>query len=339
MQDNQHQTDFSNGPSALGTLTVPDVAEALDFFTQRLGFRVEMILPADDPHVVVVSGQGLTLRLEARQRLATPVAATLETNEGAADLLVSRLESNAGWHTGRAGMQYRDLIPGRLGGRVIASQIRIPDGGLVPDYVHYHKVQFQMIFCKAGWVRVVYEDQGPPFVLQAGDCVLQPPEIRHRVLEASPGLEVIEVGCPASHETHADHQLPLPTSQVLPERVFNGQRFVRHVASEAVWQPWRLDGFESRDLGIEAATNGLAVVQVIRSLPGVWQSVVPAEAGVTQFWFVLQGALTLQHPAEGVQKLQAGDSCVFPASREFTWQPSPDLEWLEVRLAAEMPVA
>jgi hypothetical protein len=48
-------------------------------------------------------------------------------------------------------MQYRDLLPSRLGGRYIASHIRIPDGGPVPDYVHYHRVRFQMIFCKAGW--------------------------------------------------------------------------------------------------------------------------------------------------------------------------------------------
>jgi quercetin dioxygenase-like cupin family protein len=41
-----------------------------------------------------------------------------------------------------------------------------------------------MIYCHRGWVRVVYEDQGEPFVMHPGDCVLQPPGIRHRVLEA-----------------------------------------------------------------------------------------------------------------------------------------------------------
>ena len=30
-------------------------------------------------------------------------------------------------------MHYRDLIPSRLGGSIIASHIRIPDGGPVPD--------------------------------------------------------------------------------------------------------------------------------------------------------------------------------------------------------------
>src|SRR5204863_7610986 len=97
---------------------------------------------------------------------------------------------------GRAGMQYRDLVPGRLGGRFIASQIRIPNGGPVADYVHYHRVRFQILYFRRGWVRVVYEDQGAAFVMHAGDCVLQPPTIRHRVLEASSELEVIEIGAP-----------------------------------------------------------------------------------------------------------------------------------------------
>ena len=34
-------------------------------------------------------------------------------------------------------------------------------------------------------------------MLRAGDFVTQPPTIRHRVLECSDGLEVLEVGSPA----------------------------------------------------------------------------------------------------------------------------------------------
>jgi quercetin dioxygenase-like cupin family protein len=107
-------------------------------------------------------------------------------------------------------MEYRDLIPGRLGGRVAASHIRLPEGGVVPDYVHYHKIGFQMIYCWRGKVKVVYEDFGDPFWLEPGDCVLQPPEIRHRVLENAAGTEVIELSSPAVHETWADHETDLP---------------------------------------------------------------------------------------------------------------------------------
>ena len=125
--------------------------------------------------------------------------------------VVRRLKDKAPWVIGRAGMAYRDLIPGRLGGSIIASHIRIPDAGPVPDMVHYHTVGFQLIFCYSGWVRLVYEDQGPPFVLGAGDCVIQPPRIRHRVLEASENLQVIEIGVPAEHVTTVDHEMTLPT--------------------------------------------------------------------------------------------------------------------------------
>ena len=39
------------------TLTVPDLTEALTYFTERLQFRLEMIVPADAPERVVLFGQ------------------------------------------------------------------------------------------------------------------------------------------------------------------------------------------------------------------------------------------------------------------------------------------
>ena len=83
-----------------------------------------------------------------------------------------------------------------------------------------------MIFCYKGWVKVVYEDQGPQFVMNSGDCVLQPPHIRHQVLECSDGLEALEVSCPAEHETYTAHLLELPNSKTDPSRNFSGQRFL-----------------------------------------------------------------------------------------------------------------
>jgi hypothetical protein len=74
---------------------------------------------------------------------------------------IRRLQDGDPWVIGRAGMQYRDLLPGRLGGGIMASHIRIPKGGPVPDMVHYHTIGFQLIFCYKGWVKLVYEDQGP----------------------------------------------------------------------------------------------------------------------------------------------------------------------------------
>ncbi|MGH9848892.1 MAG: cupin [Blastocatellia bacterium] len=324
------KTESAGGvASAPLALTVPDLAEAIDFFTRRLGFRVDMIVPADAPQTAIISGQGMTLRLETSGAQASSSGSSLDLPEGARGFVISR--SNEEWHVGRAGMQYRDLIPGRLGGHVVASHIRIPDGGETPDYVHYHKALFQMIYCRVGWARVVYEDQGPSFTLEAGDCVLQPPEIRHRVLESSPGLEVIEIGCPAAHETWADHELELPTHEFLPERLFGGQRFVRHRAREASWAPWRLAGFEARDTGIAAATNGLAAARVVKSNLAI-AATANAHAGELLFLFILQGELWVDSRVQENHQLQAGDSCVIPAGVDYTLRAGAGLEMLEVMI-------
>jgi quercetin dioxygenase-like cupin family protein len=268
-------------------ITCADLESALGHFVEHLGFRLEMIMPADSPTVALVSGHGIRVRLEAGVGVAETRFDSLNSGGDIAaqlialggewkeitetplivpsvkpELIITRYDEGK-WVKGRAGMEYRDLIPGRLGGAVIASHIRIQKGGPVPDYVHYHKVLFQMIYCKAGWVRVVYEDQGPPFVMNAGDCVLQPPGIRHRVLECSDNFEVIEVGMPAIHETWRDHEMELPNLAVNPDRIWNGQRFVSHVASEAEWL--KGEGFEYRDTGISEATNGLADVRILKA--------------------------------------------------------------------------
>ena len=253
-----------------------DLHADLSFFGKMLGFRLDSIFPADDPAVAVISGHGLRLRLErgageapgtirllcddpaestgARRDLVAPNGTRVEIRATGhvpeipppRHALVVQRAGGGSWGLGRAGMRYRDLIPGRLGGHVIASHIRIPDGGPVPDLVHYHVAAFQLVFCYRGWVKVVYEDQGAPFDLLAGDCVIQPPEIRHRVLESSRNAEVIELAVPAGHPTVIDHEIALPTATRNPDRDFGGQRFCRHRRGDARWREWRLPGFEAR---------------------------------------------------------------------------------------------
>jgi mannose-6-phosphate isomerase-like protein (cupin superfamily) len=231
-------------------------------------------------------------------------------------------------------MHYRDLIPDRQGGRFIASHIRIAQGGPVPDYAHFHRIRFQMIFCYKGWVRVVYEGQGEPFVLQAGDCVLQPPLIRHRVLESSPGLEVVELGCPAEHETWADHKISLPGAELQPGRDFDGQNFVRHIAANTPWGEWRMPGFEARNTGIDQATHGLAGVNIVRASSGRKSAAILHQQELL-FLFVLQGSLHLDCDGQGAFDLTAGDCCAIPQGfRHRLGSGSSDLEFLEVTLPA-----
>lgn len=353
--------------SAALVLPSPDLDADLAFF-ERLGFRVDAIAPADAPRRVTLSGHGVRLRLD-RDAPGLPGALQLECDDpdvladGARELtspggariavvaarpalvvpppcpsFVLARHGDEHWGVGRAGMRYRDLIPDRQGGRFIGSAIALPDGGPVPDYVHFHEVRFQLIYCRRGWVRVVYEDQGPPFVLQAGDCVLQPPRIRHRVLESSAGLEVVELTCPAEHETFADHALALPTGTLHPERDFGGQRFVRHEAGRATWGPWRAEGLVCRDTGIGAATSGLAGVRVVRPA-GAARTPVSAHAGELMFWFVLAGTAALER-GDTRSALAEGDALVIPAGMPHALaELSPDLELLEVTFPAQLDSA
>ena len=228
------------------------------------------------------------------------------------DLLIQRSDEGE-WIKGRAGMLYRDLIPGRYGGRVVASHIRLTKGGEVADYVHYHKVAFQVIFCLAGAIKVVYEDQGEPFWLRPGDCVLQPPEIRHRVLEAEAGSEVIEVGCPAVHETWVDHEMQLPTSNHRPDRKFSGQKFVRHVAKDAAVQFLEENAGEFADMGIAEATGGLAGAYLFKfSRENAQTRGVLDENGRYHFLFVLDGRLMVESREGERVELGKQDSVLLP---------------------------
>jgi quercetin dioxygenase-like cupin family protein len=267
-----------------------------------LGMRLDTIYPADEPHSALLIHDGTTIRLTAR-----PDAAPADS--GLPPFAPEFALTNAGTTPGqgRAGMLYRDLIPGRLGGRYIASHIMIEEGGPVADWVHFHRIAFQLICVRKGWVRVVYQDQGPPFVMEAGDMVLQPPGIRHRVLESAPGLEVVEITCPALHETCADHEMSLPNGAFDPARDFEGQRFLHHKSAAAPWTPW--NGAEAQETRVSQASGGLAEARILR--PGATQIVaVPPHEGELVFGFVLEGSARLEHDCD--HALGPADSFVIP---------------------------
>ena len=346
-------------PTDSAEVVVPciELDPTLSFFTSELGFRIEMITPADNPNTAIISGYGVRLCLRVggsgkdvslRLRSATRSHQLLQAPNGTQveiisatsqvilpplqeALVISEFSSDASWTVGRAGMRYRDLIPNRLGGAFIASHIHIPNGGPVPDYVHYHRISFQMIYCKSGWVRVVYEDQGESFVMQAGDCVLQPPEIRHRVLESSDNLEVIEISSPAEHETFAEHEITLPTSTLRPDRDFSGQKFVRHIATETQWLPWRFPGFVSRNTGIDKATAGFASAETVRGEVGA--TITDTKKSHELFFvFVLNGSASLS-TKDSNQKtiLNVNSSVALPSNCEFKLEiTSPNTEMLIV---------
>ena len=343
-------------------LPTQELRNDIPFFTKTLGMRMDMIYPADDPSVAVFSGHGLRLRIEkgapeapgtlriltenpdtfadGQRSLTAPNGTRIEIDELNPPLavpptlhsfMVRRLKDQAPWVVGRAGMMYRDLVPDRLGGAMIASHIRIPDGGPVPDMVHFHKVGFQLIFCIAGWVDVVYEDQGEPIRLTPGACFIQPPQIRHRVLHASDGIEVIEIGVPAEHVTEIDHEMTLPTPHLRPDREWDGQRFVYNTPEGAAWQPFRTCGFEARDTTINANTKGVASVLVVR--PTGSETAWHWHKGDILFTYVMQGSMILEGEGRTPFPLEAGDAFVIPPGMRVRYtETSADLELLEVSL-------
>ena len=352
------------------------ISATIGFFSAH-GFAVRTIMPADHPRIAVLQGHGLTLRLQVgaavapgRLRLLSadvvepyeevapngtvvevvpaqlplqlpPLVEEFIVTRGPRGDLIDGDSENGGFGEGRAGMRYRDLIPSRLGGRFIASHILIEHGGPVDDYVHFHNVRFQVIYCHRGWVRVVYEDQGEPVLMHEGDCFLQPSTIRHRVLEASDRMMVIEIGCPAEHETWADPDTTLPTGTLDVARGFgaDGHRFVFHRAASATWSPSRFAGYESRDTGIGTATDGVAGVRVLRPTKDLAKGA-PSPVTIShdrefQFHFVLDGAITLQRDGDEPMHLQVGDSFVVPANVAYTLsEPTADAQLLDVTLPA-----
>ena len=93
----------------------------------KLGYRLEMIMPADSPREVQLSKNEEVVRLVlSRESIKTPPEGGTQDE----------------WTMGRAGMMYRDLLADRSGGTMAVSHIRLTEGGPVPDYVHYHKIDF-----------------------------------------------------------------------------------------------------------------------------------------------------------------------------------------------------
>ena len=341
-------------------LPTAELRNDLPFYTKVLGMRLDMIYPADNPQVAVVSGHGLRLRIEkgapegpgtiriltedpdafagGQRVLTAPNGTRVEIDELNPPLVmprtehafvVRRLADQAPWVIGRAGMEYRDLVPSRLGGAMIASHIRVPDGP-VPDMVHYHKVGFQLIFCVAGWVDVLYEDQGDIRRIHAGDCFIQPPAIRHKVLH-SEGVQVVEIGVPAEHVTEIDHEMTLPTPQFRPDRNWAGQKFVHDIGKDGTFAPFRIPGFEARDTSISANTRGVASVMVARpsGQPAPWTK----HDGDILFSFVMTGGMTLEGEGKDPYRLSPGDAFVIPPGMATRYaDPTSDLQLLEVTL-------
>jgi hypothetical protein len=83
--------------------------------------------------------------------------------------------------------QYRDLgIAGATRGMVRAHVIKMipPCDPAEVSKRHFHDVEFQMVYVLKGWIKGEYEGAGV-VTMREGSCWLQPPKIKHSVLDYS----------------------------------------------------------------------------------------------------------------------------------------------------------
>jgi quercetin dioxygenase-like cupin family protein len=65
---------------------------------------------------------------------------------------------------------------------------------------HFHEVDVQMIYVLKGWIKSEFEGQGE-VTMREGAAWLQPPRIKHTVLDYSDDCEVLEIILPAKFKT------------------------------------------------------------------------------------------------------------------------------------------
>ena len=99
--------------------------------------------------------------------------------------------------------QYRDLgIADATHGLAQAHVIRLigPCNPAEVSKLHYHDVEFQMVYVLRGWVKTYMEGQGET-MMKAGSAWTQPPRIRHLIMDYSDDVELLEVILPAEFKT------------------------------------------------------------------------------------------------------------------------------------------
>ena len=103
----------------------------------------------------------------------------------------------------RAYAKYRDLgIANATHGLAQAHVIRLqgPCDPAEVSKLHFHDVDFQMVYVLKGWVKTYMDGQGET-MMQQGSAWTQPPKIKHMILDYSDDVELLEVILPAEFRT------------------------------------------------------------------------------------------------------------------------------------------
>ena len=98
---------------------------------------------------------------------------------------------------------YRDLgIAEATHGLAQAHVIRLigPCNPAEVSKLHYHDVEFQMVYVLKGWVKTYMEGQGET-LMKEGSAWTQPSRIKHLIMDYSDDVELLEVILPAEFKT------------------------------------------------------------------------------------------------------------------------------------------
>jgi hypothetical protein len=103
----------------------------------------------------------------------------------------------------RAYAQYRDLgVAEASQGLARAHVIRLigPCDPAEVSKLHFHDVDFQMVYVLKGWVKTYMEGHGET-LMKEGSSWTQPPRIKHLIMDYSDDVELLEVILPAEFKT------------------------------------------------------------------------------------------------------------------------------------------
>jgi len=98
---------------------------------------------------------------------------------------------------------YRDLgIADATHGLAQAHVVRLigPCDPAEVSKLHFHNVEFQLVYVLKGWVKTYMEGQGET-LMKEGSCWTQPPRIKHLILDYADNCELLEIILPAEFKT------------------------------------------------------------------------------------------------------------------------------------------
>ncbi len=147
-----------------------------------------------------------TARPSARRKTAarSPARAKAKTRPRAKQRFTVSHHNEADFDPGlRRYAKYRDLgISLATNGLVQAHVVQFvpPCRPEEVSKLHYHDVEFQMVYVLKGSIKTELEGQGA-ITMREGSCWIQPPRVKHKVLDYSDDCQVLEIVLPADFKT------------------------------------------------------------------------------------------------------------------------------------------